>query len=142
MATRMHARRATVELLYAYDMGNDSAISQAPSYFDSKNIRNRQQKFGISLLKGVVAHVCSIDLLLKAFIEDWDPDRIGKIEKAVLRLATYEICYTETDNALAINEALELCRSYGIKEAVKFVNSVLDKIANGDADEIMYRLGL
>lgn len=134
MATRAHARMAVLELLYAFDLGNDKAIIQAKEYFESKKIRNAQQDFGLSLVNGVSNNLEQIDHFLQAYIKEWDLDRLGGLEKSILRLATFEIRFSHVDKAVAINEALELCKSYGVEGAVKFINGVLDSIAK-DKDQ-------
>lgn len=129
MARRVDTRMAVLELLYAFDLGNDNAIIQAKDYFESKKIKNAQQQFGLSLINGVNDNVIEIDAFLQKFIKEWDLDRIGGIEKSILRLATFEILFSNIDKAIAINEALELSKIYGVEKAVKFINGVLDSIA-------------
>ena len=63
-------------------------------------------------------------------------DRLGKTDKAILRLATYEMLYYDTPKVVVINEAVELAKKYSDDKVVKLINAVLDKIRdNEDVDE-------
>jgi N utilization substance protein B len=68
----------------------------------------------------------------KAIIEhlkEWDFERLGAIERATLRLATYEILFGELDSAVVINEAVEITKAFGTEQSPKFINGVLDAIS-------------
>jgi N utilization substance protein B len=129
MATRHQAREAVVGLLYAYDLGNPEIKKFAEEILEEKKIRNRQREFALSLFKGTVDHLDEIDEEIKKRLESWEMDRLGHIEKAILRLGTYELLHTDVDSAVAINEAVELAKELGGDQAPKFVNGVLDAIA-------------
>jgi N utilization substance protein B len=129
MATRHQAREAVVGLLYAYDLGNPEIKKFAEEILEEKKIRNRQREFALSLFKGTVDHLDEIDEEIKKRLESWEMDRLGHIEKAILRLGTYELLHTDIDSAVAINEAVELAKELGGEQAPKFVNGVLDAIA-------------
>ncbi len=71
-----------------------------------------------------------IDEKIKKTSKGWSIDRIGKVELAILRLAVYEIEYDDDVPAgVAINEAVELAKKFGQKDAYSFVNGVLAKFA-------------
>ena len=68
----------------------------------------------------------------KAIIEhlkEWDFERLGSIERATLRLAAYEILFSELDSAVIINEAVEITKAFGTEQSPKFINGVLDAIS-------------
>ncbi|WP_200763574.1 transcription antitermination factor NusB [Nitrosophilus alvini] len=129
MATRHQAREAIIGLLYAYDLGNPEIKKFAEDILEEKKIRNRQREFALSLFKGVVEHLEEIDKEIKKHLESWDLDRVGHIERAILRLGAYELMFTDLDKAIAINEAIELSKKLGTDQSPKFVNGVLDAIA-------------
>ena len=129
MATRHQAREAVIGLLYAYDLGNFEIKKFAESILEEKKIRNRQREFALSLFKGTVDNLEKIDEEIKKHLESWDIERVGYIERAILRLGVYELMFTDIDKAIAINEAIELAKKLGTDQSPKFINGVLDAIA-------------
>ena len=128
MATRTQAREAVVSLLYAYDSGNEEITSLAPEILDEKRIKNKQQEFALSLFNGVLKKLTNVDEQVSKHLKEWDIQRIGGIERAILRLGVYELCFTSTDAPIVINEAIELAKLYGSDNAPRFINGVLDAI--------------
>lgn len=128
MATRTQAREAVISLLYAYDSGNEHINKSAVEILDEKKIRNKQQEFALSLFNGTLLHWDKINELIAKHLKEWGIDRVGKMEKAILRLAVYEICFTSTDAPIVINEAIELAKVYGSDQTPRFINGVLDAI--------------
>lgn len=99
MATRAQAREAVVSLLYAYDMGNTEIRKFAIELLEEKRIKNRQQEFALELFDGTIAHLGEIDEEIKKHLKEWDFSRIGDMERAILRLGTFEIVYSGVDRA-------------------------------------------
>lgn len=128
MATRTQAREAVVSLLYAYDSGNENISNLASEILDEKKIKNKQQEFALSLYNGVLQKLGNVDELISKHLKEWDIQRIGGIERAILRLGVYELCFTPTDAPIIINEAIELAKLYGSDNAPRFINGVLDAI--------------
>lgn len=128
MATRTQAREAVVSLLYAYDSGNEEITTLAPEILDEKKIKNKQQEFALSLFNGVLEKLSNVDEQISKHLKEWDIQRIGGIERAILRLGVYELCFTSTDAPIVINEAIELAKLYGSDNAPRFINGVLDAI--------------
>lgn len=130
MATRTHAREAVVGMLYAYDLGNEDILSIASSMLEEKKIKNKQQDFAISLLRGVIENLKQIDEAIIPYLKEWEFSRLGGMERATLRLGAYEILYTQTDVPVVINEAVELGKIYGGEDSSsRFINGVLDALS-------------
>ena len=129
MATRHHARMAVVSLLYAYDLGNGNIAEHTNEILEEKKIRNKQKDFALSLYEGVMEHLEECDKAIVEHLKEWDFERLGAIERATLRLAAYEILFTELDSAVVINEAVEITKAFGTEQSPKFINGVLDAIA-------------
>ncbi|MBQ3592918.1 MAG: transcription antitermination factor NusB [Clostridia bacterium] len=85
--------------------------------------------FGRALLEGVANNITEIDSVISANSSNWSSSRISKAALAALRLAVYEIKYTDISNAVAINEAVELTKKYDMPEAASFVNGILGAVA-------------
>ena len=128
MATRHQVRESVISLLYAKDIGNDEIAKFVDEIFEDKKIRNQQKEFAISLYEGVNTHEKELDSVVDKHLKEWKIDSVGHIERAILRLGTYEILKTDLDDAVIINEAIELSKSLASDTAPKFINGVLDAI--------------
>jgi N utilization substance protein B len=128
MATRSQAREAVAGLLYAYQSGNQNIEKFAKEMLDEKKIRNKQQEFAMTLFEGVIKNIETIDKKIISNLKGWEFEKLGDMEKALLRLATFEILYSEVDRAVVINEAVELSKKFCTEQSPKFINGVLDAV--------------
>jgi N utilization substance protein B len=128
LATRHQARESIITLLYAEDIGNSGIEKFIDELFEEKKIRNQQKEFALGLYLGVKEHVAPIDEAINLHLKEWNLSEIGMLERAILRLGAYEILYTSLDNAVIINEAIELAKKLCNETSPKFINGVLDAI--------------
>ncbi len=128
MATRHQARQSVIGLLYALDVGNEGINKFAEDILEDSKIRNKQKEFALSLYNGVIEHKETIDIQINKHLKEWQLDEIGHIERAILRLGAYELIYTLLDDAVVINEAIELAKKLASDTTPKFINGVLDSI--------------
>ena len=89
-------------------------------------------KYVKDIVNGVLENADTIDSVISKYLENWDLDRLGKTDKAILRLATYEMMYYDTPKVVVINEALELAKKYSDDKIVKLINAVLDKVRDNE----------
>jgi len=82
-----------------------------------------------ALVDSVLANKESLDGAIGSILENYAPERVDPVDRAILRLATYELLYTDIPRKAAINEALELAKRFGTTDSGRFVNGLLDKIA-------------
>ncbi len=129
MATRHHSRESVISLLYAKDIGNDNIDKFVDEIFEDKKIRNKQKEFALSLFEGVSGDLERIDTEINKHLKEYKIDELGHIERAILRLGTYEILTSDLDNAVIINEAIELAKDLGSDTAPRLINGVLDAIS-------------
>ena len=98
---------------------------------DSIELEDRKKidlEFLSSLVSGVLDNINDIDNNISKYLENWSIDRLGLTDQAIIRIATYELVYTDTPNLVCINEAIELAKKYSDDKVVKMINGVLDKI--------------
>jgi len=131
MATRHQVRESVVGLLYAHDIGNEGNDKFIEEFFEEKKIRNQQRIFALGLYEGVQTNKEAIDKAVNEHLKEWELEKLGTIERAILRLGAYELLFTEVDSAVAINEAIELAKELGGDTAPKFINGVLDALKKG-----------
>jgi N utilization substance protein B len=128
VATRHQVRETIIGLLYAQDVGNDAISKYKDEIFEEKKIRNQQKKFALELYHGILENIDAIDKAINEYLKEWELEKVGKVERALLRLGAYELLYTRLDSAVVINEAIELAKEFGNDTSSKFVNGVLDSI--------------
>jgi N utilization substance protein B len=128
MATRHQVRESIVGLLYASDIGNDGIDKFVDELFEEKKIRNNQLEFAKELYSGIKINLESVDEVINSYLKEWNLSEIGNIERAILRLGTYEILHSDLDDVVIINEAIELAKKLCNDTSPKFINGVLDAI--------------
>ena len=133
MHERSRARRQALQILYQSDItGEDIAEILASSTYSVED--GEPDDFCRVLVTGVGAHAEEIDTLVGEVSENWVVSRMPFVDRNILRLATYEIFYgDDVPASVAINEAVELAKTYGGEDSSKFVNGVLGKIASRQA---------
>jgi len=129
LATRHQARESIIGLLYAEDIGNAGIEKFIDELFEEKKIRNQQKEFALGLYRGVKEHLSIIDEAINLHLKEWNLSEIGMLERAILRLGAYEVLYSDLDNAVVINEAIELAKKLCNETSPKFINGVLDAIS-------------
>lgn len=82
-----------------------------------------------SFVDEILAAKEEIDATISTIVENYSPQRIDPVDRAILRLGTYEILRTQTPPGAVINEAIELAKRFGTTDSGRFVNGILDKVA-------------
>ncbi len=81
------------------------------------------------LTAGVASHQAELDALIRRFSEHWRLERMGAVDRSLLRLAAYELLYQhQIPPKVVINEAIELAKRYGTEDSGAFVNGILDQV--------------
>lgn len=127
--SRSELREKAMIILYQIDIMSKSKISCDIDELIAKNLEI-DNEFVKSLVYGVVTYQSVIDELANKYMKEWDISRIDKTGAAILRIAIYEIKYTDTPSIVSINEAIELAKKYSDDNVRKIINAVLDKIVN------------
>ena len=71
----------------------------------------------------------ALDERIDSALRNWTPERVGRVERNILRVALYEMDYEDdVPKKVAINEAIEISKEYGSDEAPRFINGVLDRL--------------
>ena len=94
--------------------------------------RSEVAQFAGRLVAGVIEHRERLDALISEASSNWRMDQMGKVDRVVLRIAVYEIALDrEVPVKAAINESIELAKTFSGEESGRFVNGVLGKVAAG-----------
>lgn len=126
--TRREAREALFALLF--EMAFCPAEERAALYNNECEWQTIEEDDYIATgYAGVLLRLEEIDEKISGASKGWKLSRLSKVTLAILRLATYEFCYTDLPYSIAINEAVELAKKFDDDKAPAFVNGVLNKIA-------------
>lgn len=92
-------------------------------------IDEKPRRFAEDLARGVVKHWDELDERIKSTTANFNLNRVGAVERAILRMAIFEMLYSpDVPPVVAINEAVEIAKKFAADEAAGFINGVLDKI--------------
>ena len=143
--TRREIRETVFKILFSMEFNDVSEIREeaelelehASLYDEDDNkmdavaMTEEEKVYIIDRVEAVVSHITEIDETISGISQGWKLGRIGKAELAILRLAVYEIKFDEDIPVkVAINEAVELAKTYCDVEAKSFINALLAKLAD------------
>lgn len=142
IGARRRARECALQLLYQLDgrppAGGDVGISEALALFWKHSDPEATQSpeavaYAEQLVRGVLEHLPEVDGAIHATAQHWKLERMDRVDRNILRLATYELLFVDVPARIVINEAIEVAKSFGTEESGSFVNGVLDRVAENAA---------
>lgn len=122
------ARARAVQLLYAWELQHRPPLAEVLSQVVGRDDAGRWRP-GMALAERVASEVGRLDAEIAQSAEHWRLERIGVVERNILRLGTMELLGEVTPPAVAIDEAVRLARWFAGPKAPGFVNGVLDALA-------------
>jgi N utilization substance protein B len=126
-SARRKARELAVQAIYSWQMSKNPVEQIELSIITSNNMQKIDTDYFLEILRAVVRNSAELDIKIKPYLGRL-PEELDPVEKAILRLATYELVERlDVPFKVVINEAIELAKSFGAEESHKFVNGVLDK---------------
>lgn len=127
---RARARRYAMQALYQWDLSGSDLPLIRRQFLEAEDFSRADTKYFIELLSEAPKNIDIIDENISKFI-DRPFEQLDPVERAVLRLATYELLYRlDIPFRVCINEAVQLTRKFGAEQGHAFVNGVLDKAAH------------
>lgn len=124
---RSELRNKIMIILYQIDIYKERKISFDVDEVIKSNLEI-DNEFVKNMVYGVITYQDEIDKLANSLMHNWTIERIDKSGKAILRMAMYELKYTDTPEIVVINEAIELAKKYSDEAVRKIINAVLDKM--------------
>jgi transcription antitermination protein NusB len=129
VGVRRQGRMIALQTLYEYDTSQHVTADVLERHAAQRHLPPRVVDFARELLQGVLTHLPVIDAEIEKAAQEWPLQQMAKIDKNILRLAIYEILFNNTVPAkAAINEAVELAKTFGSDTSSRFVNGVLGTI--------------
>lgn len=130
--TRHEQRYKAMTILYQASLYKNNNIE-----YDIKDIIHEQieedNKFIENIVNGVLNNQEELDKIANKYLENWDINRLGYTDQAILRMGIYEIIKTDTPDVTCIDEAIELSKEYSDDKVCKMINGVLDKVYHSKA---------
>ncbi len=124
---RRNAREKALQSLFQIDV---SQLDRSEAIGHVLEEDQERDEFLVQLVEGTTDHKEEIDTLIKEHLENWSFERIGNVDRTVLRLAVYEMLYIDDiPIKVTFNEAINLAKTFGGDESGRFVNAVLSKIS-------------
>ncbi|MEO5813899.1 MAG: transcription antitermination factor NusB [Gemmatimonadaceae bacterium] len=124
------ARARALQALYAWDMRGTGQLEKvAAQVWDDMIIAPDVRRLAAPIIKVLCTQQGAIDRQLAEVTTNWRMERIGAVERCVLRLAAAELTIGETPPKVIIQESVALAERYGSAASAKFVNGVLDALA-------------
>ena len=128
---RHRARELALKVLFQLEHSPDDDSGEALAYHAAEDRASRSViEFADELVKGVMANGAQLDSAIQAASTNWKLDQMGRVDRIVLRMAVYEIAVArKVPVRAAINESIELAKTFGGDESGRFVNGILGKVA-------------
>jgi transcription antitermination protein NusB len=124
------ARARVLQALYAWDLRGEERLERvATQIWDDLAIPPDERKLASLLVRTIIDHGKELDGELADVTTNWRLERLGVVDRCVLRLAAAELQRGETPPRVVIQEAVRLAERYGTVKSAKFVNGVLDALA-------------
>ncbi|HET6702885.1 MAG TPA: transcription antitermination factor NusB [Gemmatimonadaceae bacterium] len=124
------ARARALQALYAWDLRDGEPLDRiANQVWDDLAIAPDERAFAGRIVRTIIAEGKAIDDALRDVTTNWRLERLGAVERAVLRIAAAELLRGDPPPRVTIQEAVRLAERYGSEQSARFVNGVLDALA-------------
>ncbi len=130
---RHELRDRVFKLLFRIEFNSEEDMQEQVQLFCTDDeygtVEEKDINYVTAKYEAVLERIEEIDKIINDNTEGWDTKRMGKVDVTVLRLAVYELCFDDDIPAgTAINEAVELAKTYGQDNSGAFVNAILTKV--------------
>lgn len=130
---RKEAREVILRVLYSYDIRKEDMLLIFEDYIKKEKFNSKVKEYARNVIEGISQNLQTIDNIIQDYLEDWRLERLGYIERALLRLGVYELLFNELSKDETVGrkfaDILNLAKCYLISETpLKFINGVLSRI--------------
>jgi N utilization substance protein B len=126
---RRDGRVAALQYLYAWSLNEPKHLSEdLVTFFENLEQPRPHYAYAEELIQGFILNQTDIDATIKTLAQNWEFERIAKIDLAILRLAIYEMKHRkDIPPVVSINEAIDLSKQFSNLDAKRFINGILDR---------------
>lgn len=126
---RRRARERALQFLFGLEFTKDEWNDALETFWKAFATKEAAREYTHVLVEGVHVHRAELDSAINSALRNWTPERVSRVERNVLRIALFEMTHCDDVPAnVAINEAIEIGRTFGSEEAPGFINGVLDRL--------------
>lgn len=115
-----------MQMLFQWDMSRQDLAKLEAKFWKGAKAAEITRVFANQLFEGAAHAAPELDDWIARHLENWRPERISAIDRAILRLALHELRATDTPPKVVINEAVQLAKKFSSEESNAFVNGILD----------------
>jgi N utilization substance protein B len=134
---RHQARRLALQALYEIDCTDHPVGTVLNERLESDTYREETRTLTIRLVSGVLEHRDQLDALIRRYAPEWPLDQIAILDRNILRIAIFELIIDDSVPVkVAINEAVELAKTFGAESTPRFINGVLGTLAARENDSV------
>jgi len=126
VSARSKARRRAVEILYEMDLRQQTADEALGSL--ASRMQAPVNEYTEQIVRGTAAHGEQIDETVSTYAQGWALDRMPAVDRAILRVGTWEILWGDVPDAVALAEAVELANDFSTDESGRYINGVLARV--------------
>ena len=131
--TRTDLRKNIMTILYQINVYKTNKIEYNIDDI-IKEVNPIENEFVKDMVYGVSTKIDDLDEIANKYLNKWTIDRLGNTDQAILRMGIFEILYMDTPDVVAINEAVELAKSYSDDDVKNMINAVLDNVYKEKVD--------
>jgi len=117
-----------MQMLFQWDMSRQDPAKLEAKFWRSAKAADNTRAFANKLFEGAAKEADELDALIVQHAQNWRLERMAIIDRAVLRLAIYELRTAETPPKVVLNEAVDLAKKFSSEDAGAFVNGILDAV--------------
>ena len=126
---RTNARKTAVQALYQWQMTGQNLGEIERQFLEDERLKNAQKSYFTELFYGIPKNLVDIDQVLGEFV-DRPVEKIDPVERAILRIGVYELLHRlDMPYKVILNEGINLAKCFGADGSHKYVNGILDKVA-------------
>ena len=126
---RRETREWIIQFLFQLDFNPEPVDIALKDFWEGKDPIEREKTYAEEIIKGVVQHKDELDDRLSQYAKRWDSERMGAVDRTVMRVALFEMLHREdVPPVVSINEAVHFAKDFSSFQSGRFVNGVLDRI--------------
>jgi transcription antitermination protein NusB len=128
VSLRSKGREFAMQMLFQWDMSEQDARKLEVKFWRSAKAAENTRAFANRLFEGAAKEAAALDEVITKHTENWKLERLSAIDRAILRLAIYELRSTDTPPKVVLSEAVDLAKKFSSEDAGSFVNGILDPV--------------
>ncbi|PKM81301.1 MAG: transcription antitermination factor NusB [Firmicutes bacterium HGW-Firmicutes-14] len=138
--SRRAAREAALQALYQMEIGKVKEETAIAFVVEENILNEKQEKFVRGIVSGVLQNMDRLNGIIRETAIEWNLERMAVVDRNIIRIALFEICYSDdVPPNVAVNEAIEMGKTFSTAESGKFINGILGKVLSSLQD---YRVGV